>query len=793
MFDDTLRDIRYSLRILAKAPGFFVAASLSVALGIGASTTMFSAFRAVFLKPLPYRDANRLVDVFKTGGDHRDRQVTWADVRFWHEHARSFENLGTCGGFQMMTLTGVREPANLIVRLVSAEVFPTLESPALLGRVLAARDFKSGSPDVAVISWATWQKQFGGDRNIVGRRMLLDGRDYTVVGVMPEAFDYPHAGNSAWVPDKTVITNPLESGDNVIARLERGVSVEQATAELARLRPALALAYPPDRRNWRVELDQFTTEDTRDYRKAFLLLFGAVGLLMLIGCLNVANLLLSRSSARQSEFATRSALGAGRGRLMRQVLTESLVIAFLGGAAGVLLSWGGASVIQAAIPAAPGLDHTRVDNSVLWFALGVTLLSGLAFGLAPVLELPRFSLRQSSRTVTDARERMRRRTVLMTLEIGISLLLLVGAGLLLRSFLKLTEVNPGFRSEHVLTAWIPAGELAAKDKNQLVRRYAQIIDMAGALPGVNAAGIASALQMGHVNVSLTFCRPGDRTEQGSNFRAVSPEYFTAMGIPLKRGRLLTDADKKGSEPVALVNEAFARRYWPGQDPIGQIIRPTCSATSGMRIVGVVGDTLSHDLDAPPEPEEYQQYQQYIGPVVGVTLVVRTEGDPAMLAATLRSGIHRLYPDQVISQIETMRAMVSESLARPRFYMSLVTAFAVLALALTVIGIYSVISYSVGQRTRELGIRMALGAQRSDVIRAAAIDGLRSMMAGIAVGLAGAWALTRFLRGLVYGVTVLDPLTIFCTVVLLAVAGVAACWIPARRATRIDPNVALRQE
>ena len=791
MFDD----VRYALRILGKTPGFLAAAVFSIALAIGAGTTMFSAFRAVFLKPLPYRDADRLVTISKTGGDHRDRQVTYADVRFWREHARTIESSGTCGGFRMETLTGVREPANLVVRFVSDSVFQTLESPALMGRTLAARDFESGAPRAAVISWSTWQKQFGGDQKIIGREILLDGHGFAVVGVMPEGFNYPSPGSSAWIPDETVITDPLDGGGNIIARLRPGVTIERATAEIARLRPALALAYPPDRRNWRIELDEFSTAETREYRKAFLLLFGAVGLLMLIGCLNVANLLLARSSAREAEFATRSALGAGRGRLIRQVLTESLVLAMAGGVAGLLLAWGGAHLISATIPAAPGLDKTRVDFSVMWFALAVTVATGLAFGIAPALELPRLALRQSARTVTDSRAKMRRRTLLMVSEIGLSLLLLVGAGLLLRSFLRLTEVNPGFRAEHVLTAWIPTGGRAAMDKNAVTRRYERIVEMAQNLPGVTAAGLASALQMGHVNVALEFCRPGDTTEQLTNFRAVSHDYFRAMGIPLKRGRALADIDPKGGPGVALVNETFARRYWPGENPVGQIIEADCSSKSehGVTVVGVVGDTLSSDLSAPPEPEEYMSYRQYMGPVVGVTLVVRTAGDPALLATALRTGIHGLYPDQVITEISTMRAMVAETLARPRFYMSLVAGFAALALLLTLIGIYGVISYAVGQRTREMGIRIALGAQAMDVLRAAAIDGLRAIVWGLGAGLVAAWALTRFLRGLVFGITVLDPVTFVLAAALLAAAGLAACWLPARRATRIDPNTALRQD
>lgn len=795
MFEGALRDVRYALRILAKTPGFLAAAILSVALGIGASTTMFSAFRAVFLKPLPYRDADRLVEVSKTGGDHRDRQVTVADVRFFREHARSFQSLGTYGGFNMMILTGVSEPANLIVRFVSGETFPTLASPALLGRTLVARDFLRPNSPVAVLSFATWQKQFGGDPKIIGGQILLDGRSYAVVGVMPAGFVFPHPGTSAWVPDETPIVNPLEDGVGVIARLRPGVSAEQATAEIERLRPSLALAYPQGRRNWRMQLDEFATSETRDYRKAFLLLFGAVGLLMLIGCLNVANLLLARSSARESEFATRSALGAGRGRLMRQVLTESLLLALLGGLGGLLLSWGGTHLITATIPAAPGLEQTRVDDAVMWFALAVTILSGLAFGIVPALELPRFTLRQASRTLTEGRAKMRRRTMLMVAEIGMSLLLLVGAGLLLRSFLNLTAIDLGFRPEHVLTAWIPTAEHAAKDKDQVSQRYGAIVDMAQNLPGVTSAGLASALQMGHVNVSVTFCRPGDSTEQLTDFRAVSPGYFTAMNIPLKRGRALTDADAKGTPMVAVVNEAFARRYWPGQDPVRQTISDSCpvSRKDAVTVVGVVGDTRAHDLSAPPEPEEYMSYRQFLGPVVGVTLVVRTAGDPALLASALRTGIHRVYPDQVITETSTMRALVSDTLAQPRFYMSLVTAFAVLAQLLTLIGIYGVISYSVGQRTREIGIRMALGAQQIDVLRAASTQGLRSIAWGVAAGLAAAWAFTRSMRGLVYGVTVLDPLTFIAAAVLLALAGIAACWVPARRATQIDPNVALRQE
>ncbi|MEJ7609252.1 MAG: FtsX-like permease family protein [Bryobacteraceae bacterium] len=477
----------------------------------------------------------------------------------------------------------------------------------------------------------------------------------------------------------------------------------------------------------------------------------AVGLLALIACLNVANLIIARSMARESEFAIRSALGAARGRMMRQVFVESLTLAAAGGALGIVFAWIGNRLLVAMLPTQyqlVRLGESRIDMNVLWFVLALTTATAVIFGTGPALILSRFSLREMGRTTTLSAGRTHWRGALATAQVALSLILLIGAGLLMRSFVALAGVDPGFRPDHVLTAMIPVGNQLSKDKPNLIRRLSDIVYQVETLQGVTAAGISTAIPMGTVRVTLLVRVPGHGSEEiGFSYRAVSPGYFEALGIPLRLGRLFTRHDDGSKAQVVLVNEAFARKYWPGQNPIGQKF----GAHSEMTVVGVVGDQHQRTLDKPADPEFYGPYQGYLGPALGTMLVMRTQQEPASMAASLRQTIHHAYPDQPISEIRTMNERVSESMAEPRLYTVLIGIFAAVALALTAIGVYGIMADSVGQRVREIGIRMALGAQGTDVLRAVLHRGLSLVAAGIATGVAGAWIFSRYIKSMLYGV------------------------------------------
>jgi putative ABC transport system permease protein len=786
-----LNDLRFAVRVLGKSPGFLITAVLSLALGIGATTVVFSAFRTVFLPPLPYTDPDRLVEISKFTLDGRGASTTTADVQFWRQFSRSFESFGTFAFYHTMTLSAGGEPVSIVARVIEPDLFRTLQARPLLGRVFIPSDFENSSPHGLLLTWKIWQSQFNGDTGVIGRQVMLDNNAYSIIGVMPREFHFPSTLSRVLIADRG-ITNPRTTARGVIARLKHGIPLEAALAELERLRPALAQQYPEAHRNFQFRLDLLGQRDTQTYRKAFLILSVAVGLLALIACLNVANLIISRSMARESEFAIRSALGAARRRLMRQVFVESLTLAAAGGVMGIIFAWIGNRLLVAMLPAQyqlARLSESRIDMHVLWFVLALTTATAMIFGTGPALILSRFSLREMGRTMTLSAGRTRWRGALAAAEVALSLILLIGAGLLMRSFVALAGVDPGFRPDHVLTAMIPVGSQLSKDKPNLIRRLSDIVRRVETLPGVIAAGISTAIPMGTVRVTLLMQVPGQGNgETGIHYRAVSPDYFKALGIPLRLGRLFTAHDDGSGAAVVIVNEAFARNYWPGQNPIGQKL----GARSEMTVVGVVADQHQRTLDKPAEPEFYGPYQGYLGPALGTMLVVRTQQDPAGMAASLRQTIHLAYPDQPISELMTMEERVSESMAEPRLYTSLLGIFAAVALAFTAIGVYGIMAYSVGQRVREIGIRMALGAQRADVLRAVVRSGLTLAGGGAAAGMAGAWILTRYIESMLYGVPPRDPVTFVAAPLLLLIVAVIACFFPAKRATSIDPNHALRE-
>jgi putative ABC transport system permease protein len=786
-----VNDLRFAIRVLSKSPAFLTTAVLSLALGIGAPTVVFTVFRAVFLPQLPYTDPDRLIEISKFTLDGRGATTTTADVQFWRQFSRSFESFGTFAFYHTMTLSGGGEPVSIVARVIEPDLFGTLQARPLLGRVFVPGDFQNSSPHGLLLTWKIWQSHFNGDTGIIGRQVMLDHEAYTIIGVMPREFHFPSTSSNVLIADRG-ITDPKTTARGVIARLKRGISLQAALAELEKLRPALAQQYPVAHRNFQFRLDLLGLRDTERYRTAGLILSAAVGLLALIACLNVANLMISRSIERESEFAIRSALGAPRSRLMRQVFVESLTLAAAGGALGILFAWIGNRLVLTMLPAEyelVRLSDSRIDTRVLCFAVALTAATALIFGTGPALVFSRFSLRETGRTITLSAGRTRWRGGLAAAEVALSLILLIGAGLLMRSFVTLAGVDPGFRADHVLTAMIPIGNQLSKDKSNVTRRLSDIVHRVESLPGVIAAGISTAIPMGTVRVSLLVQVPGHANgEVGINFRAVSPDYFKALGISLRLGRLFTAHDDGSKAAVVIVNEALARKYWPGENPIGQKL----GGQSEMTVIGVVADQHQRTLDKPAEPEFYGPYQGYLGPALGTMLVVRTQQDPAAMAARLRQVIHGSYPDQPISELMTMEERVSESMAEPRLYTWLLGIFAAVALALTAIGVYGTIAYSVGQRAREIGIRMALGAQRVDVLGAVMRSGLTLAAGGAAAGIAGAWISGRYIESMLYGVQAHDSVTFVTAPLLLVSVAAIASFFPAKRAASIDPNQALRE-
>jgi putative ABC transport system permease protein len=798
-----VRNLRYGARQLRQNPVFTLAAVASLALGIGASVTMFSAFRAVFLRSLPYREPGQIALVQKQSSPGGTSGTTVADVQFLRQHAYSLRDVAWFSAFESATVTGGSEPVDLWVRSVSKNLFPLLGSKPLLGRTLASSDFEPGAVPKVVLSYDTWQKYFHADPNIVGRSIFLSEqypspseKNAVVIGVMPPEFYFPQKGIAAWLPYLTPVTDPFRTGVNIVARVGRGVSIEQARSEIKTLEPALQESYPPADRNWNLSLDSVGALNAAQYRKAFNMLLAAAAFLVLIACLNVANLLLARASARETEFAIRGALGAGWWRLVSQVLTESVALAAIGGACGVGLAYAGNRFLVALLPAyldIPRLNETRLDVAVLGFAVLLTLVTGLLFGLAPALALSAKRVAAVDRQARSSQSRSRRSALLLVGEVAVSMVLLTGAVLMIRGFAKLANVNPGFETAHVLTAGVPPGRAASLNREQLARRYSEMLRTAAAVPGVEQAALTSALPMGNIVVGLHVYLPGATEGRMPDFHAVSANYFAVMGIPLLSGRLFNDANPHADQGAIVINRAMADQYWPGQDPIGQRLANKPGAPPSLTVVGVVGNTRRRSLSGDAVPEFYQAYQDYFGPVVGTTLVLRTFGSPGTVASSLRRAIHKFDPNQVIENEKTMEATVEQSIAMPRFYTVLLGVFAVLALLLTLVGVYGVASYGVSRRQREFGIRISVGADRRQLVRMIVRQGLRSALIGVSLGACGAWALAHLLSGLVYGIPVKDPVSLSIAAAILLAGALLAYYLPARRSTKVDPAQVLRQE
>ena len=805
-----LQDLRFGARSLVRSPGFAAVALATLALGIGANTAIFSVVEAVLLRPLPFPAADRLVAVVQTLPSRgvRGNGASYLNYADWQSRARSFEHLSAIR-MHDYTLTGHGEPDLVTAGTVTSNLFRVLEDTPLLGRTLMAIDDDPAAPSVAVLSERLWRSRFAANPGIVGQSILLDQQPVTVVGVMPARFKTPPEAPPVelWLTltHDPVFADLREKREGhylrIVGKLRPGVDIGAAQAELATIQTGLVREHPKENEGWGVEVEPLAENLVSGVRTALLVLLGAVGLVFAIACANVANLLLARASARAREVAIRTALGAGRSRLLRQFLTEGLLLAAGGAILGVALAFVALRGLQAWIPAdLPRASEIRLDGAVLLFAVGASLLAAVIFGLAPALHASGASLsgalKEGSAGAGEGGRRRRLRSALVVAETALSFVLLIGAGLLTRSFLRLQEAPLGFRPSGVLTAGfsLPRNQYTRPD--EWAAFYERLVERLQAEPG--AESVAAALPLPLTGSGLNFAftiegrsSEGPGTDMTANYTAVTPEYFRALGIPLLRGRLPGASDTSTSPKVCAISETFAKRHFPAEDPIGRRLVFGFTEKIPRTIVGVVGDVKRDGLGVLSRPEMYVPFAQE--PWWAAYLVVRAKGDPSALAAAVRREVAALDPSLPIDDIEPMTRIVSGSVAQPRFRTTLLSFFGATALLLAIIGLYGLIAYDVGRRAREIGIRLALGAGRGDVLRLVFRQGLGLTLLGLAAGVAGAAFLTRYLSSLLFETPPLDPATFAAVGAVLLLAGALACWIPARRALAVDPNRVLRSE
>ncbi|HEY0321330.1 MAG TPA: ABC transporter permease [Pyrinomonadaceae bacterium] len=816
------QDIRYGARMLWKSKSFTFVALIMLALGIGANTAIFSVVHAVLLRPLPFDHPEQLVRVT---GDFRqlnlqDAGLSVPELFDFRDRSDSFASIS--GLFPInANLTEVDQPERVEALLVDVNYFALLGSGAQVGRVFQKEDYNPGIAGVAVISDGLWRRRYGADRGALGKTFRLDNDLYTIVGVMPAGFRHPgHSIQSdveVWVPagwTGSPFDNPPRGArmlQGALARLKPGVTVEQAQSRMDNLARALKQEYQndyPDKAGWSPRVIGLRDDLVGNVRPALLVLLIAVGLVLLIACANVANLMLARASARQHEIAIRRALGAGRIRLIRQLLTESLLLSVLGGVLGLLLAAWGVELLMKLSPAnISELGEVGLNPTVLWFTLAMSLLTGVVFGLAPAIQAsnPNLheTLKDAARGASAGLHRNRMRSLLVISEFSLALMLLISAALLIRSFWQLQTVDPGFGSENILTArlWLPQPnqpETGPYFKHERrAQLYRQVIERVAALPGVQSVGGVSQLPLDGVQPTNSFTIEGkssDPTEvRAAQSMLASPGYFNTLGIPLIKGRLFTEQDDEKAQPVAVVNQTLAQRFFPGEDPVGKRIqmRSTRTQAPWVTIIGIVHDVKTEGLDVETKPQVYQTVLQASN--LSLALVIRTSSDPGALSEVVRREVRAVDSDLPVFGVRTMEQVMAKTVSQRRFAMVLLGVFASIALALSATGLYGVLAYSVSQRTREIGIRMALGASPGDVLRMVIAQGLILTFAGVAVGLAGAFVVTRFLSSLLFGVSPRDPVTFACITLLLSVVALLACYVPARRATKVDPMIALRYE
>jgi predicted permease len=804
-----LQNLRYTIRGLRKSPGFTAVAVITLALGIGANTAIFSVVNAVLLRRLPYKDDSQLVVILHNGRN----PVAPANFADWRTQNHVFESMGAAE-YWTPNLTGTDNPEKLLGLHITSDILPMLGVQPLLGRVFLPEEQDPGKEHEVVLSYRLWQSHFAGDTHIVGKTVALSGESYIVVGVMPREFQFaPFWATKAelWAPLAlgSRLTDRGGSSLRVFARLKPGVTLEQAQAEMAAITSRLEREFPGT--NQGMQVISLQEKVVGNIRPALLVLLGAVAFVLLIACANVSHMLLARSASRREEMALRTALGAGRWDIFSQFLTESLALALLGGGAGLLLAVWGVRVLLALSPAAiPRVETVGVDGHVLLFALAISLLTGLVFGVAPAWKATAVNLsdalKEGERGSSEG-QRNRLRGLLVGSEFALAMVLLAGAGLMVRTFLALQRVDPGFDPRGVLSMVVSVSGTEQAAAGHTGNFYQEVLQKVSAVPGVQSVSGINHLPLAGDEWGFPFHiegRPSERPgeELVATYRVVYPGYFRTMRIPILRGRDVTDADNLHTPGVVVINDYLARRYWPGEDAIGKRITLDDPAKnpSWLTVVGVVKNTARSSWVSPPEEEVFLPYLQnraYLDapspPFAYLTLVVRTSGGPAVLAPDIRGAIHALDKNIPLSEIQTIDHVVDEATGQSRFYLVLLGSFATVALLLAGVGIYGVMSYSVSRRTHEIGVRMALGAQGRDVLKLVVFQGIIQALVGVAVGLAGALALSRLMAGLLYGTRPTDPATFAAVVLVLGGVAVAASYVPARRATKVDPIVALRYE
>jgi putative ABC transport system permease protein len=805
------QDVRYGARMLLKNPGVTLVAIIALTLGIGANTAIFSVVNAVLLRPLPYGDAGRLVTVWeRKEGKKPQNVINLGNFFDWKEQNRVFEDMAAFFDLTF-NLTNDGEPEEIPAQMATPNLFSLLQVNAIMGRMFTPEDGKPGQPRVVVISYGLWQRRFGGDRQVVGRKLVLNNQQATVIGVLPADFAW-HLKNGSmtskaaeiWAPWQ--VTNEMRERHGrfacAVARLKPGVTPVQAQSEMDTIAARLAQQYPDFDTKWGVNVVPLRTQFTGEIRKPLLILLGAVSFVLLIACANVANLLLARAASRQKEIALRAGLGAGRWRIVRQLLTESLLLSALGGGAGLVLAWWGTRVLVALSP--PGLlDLSEVNISlpVLGFTLGISLLTGIVFGLVPALEATRFdlqeSLKEGGKNIGGSARSHRFRNVFVVAEVALALVLLVGAGLLLKSLNRLQSVDPGFNPRNLLTMRISLPARQYDSDRKILDYFKRAVEQLQSLPGVEGAGATSFLPFtGPYSGTKVEIEGRPKLPPGQELTTgvcvTDAQYFQTMHVPLKLGRLFTDQEVNEMRHVVVVNETFARKHLSGENPIGKRVTIDMKDDNApSEIIGVVGDNKHMGLDAEIEPMAYWPHAELVYPFM--TLVIRTRSDAANMSGPARDVIRSLDSQQPIANMSTMESLLAKSIARSRFNTLLLAIFAIVALVLSAVGIYGVMSYSVTQRTHEIGLRMALGAQHHDVVKLVVRQGAILGLIGIVAGLAASFGLTRFLATLLFGVKATDGTTFAVVAAGLLIVVLVACYIPARRATKVDPLVALRYE
>ena len=816
------QDIRYGWRGLRKSPGFTAVAVLVLALGIGANTAIFSVVNAVLLRPLPFDQPGRLVALY-----HVPPQASFPGIKLftvspanfydWRAQAHSFDGMSAYG-FGRYTLTGKSQPVTVLVTSSTYGLLSILHAEPLLGRDFLESEDQPGRNHVVLVSYAFWRDHLGADPSIVGRSIELNGEPYTVIGVMRPGFEFPISSDSSnrpqmwklqgWTPQERSVRDDHNLG--VIARLKPGVTLEQARAELNTISDRLAQQYPKDDKGWGATAIPLSTDMVGDVQTPLLILLGAVALVLLIACANIANLVLAKTLSRRREVAIRSALGASRRRLLQQVLAETVLLALMGGAFGLVFAHYGMRFIVEFVGAQlPRSSNIGLDPWVLAFTAGISLATGVAAGLLPALRLTREdvsdALKQGAgRTASDAGGH-RTRNALVVAEVALSLMLLIGAGLLIRSLWMLRSVNPGFDPDHVITMNLAVTSQKFPTPAQMAAFFDRVLQRVRALPGVQSAGVIDALPLSgnesHQPVQIEGQPVVPMSDQPEvDAYMISPGYVGAMHIPLVRGRDFDDADVAGRPAAVLISQSMARQFWPNEDPIGKRLTMYFFPDSIRTVVGVVGDVKDDALSQKRSPAAlYMPLAQVSVPrgepwqSFSMTLAARSRTDPASVVSAITNAVHEIDPDVPLLDIKTMQDTVDDSLLEQRFTMFLLTGFAALALLLAAVGIYSVLSYAVRRRVREIGIRMALGAQIADVLRMVVVEGMRPTLLGVVIGLAGALALGRLLSSVIYGVSARDLATFASVAMLMTLVGLVASTLPAWRATRVDPIKTLHEE